>query len=98
MLGVTMGRYRDPPGTSQISSRLPNGGGAGSNTIQFDWRPPDLGNWLVARDRGIFSFGAPFYGSTGALSRNNPSRPDTDARRWRLLARGIRRGIFAFGD
>ncbi len=30
------------------------------------------GYWLVAGDGGIFSFGAPFYGSTGAIHLNQP--------------------------
>jgi hypothetical protein len=32
------------------------------------------GYWLVASDGGIFSFGAPFYGSTGNIkSWSSPS-------------------------
>jgi hypothetical protein len=30
------------------------------------------GYWEVAADGGIFSFGAPFYGSTGSLRLNAP--------------------------
>jgi hypothetical protein len=35
--------------------------------------PDGAGYWLVASDGGIFSFGdAPFFGSTGAISLNQP--------------------------
>jgi hypothetical protein len=34
--------------------------------------PDGKGYWLVASDGGIFSFGAPFYGSTGAMTLNKP--------------------------
>ena len=30
------------------------------------------GYWLVASDGGVFSFNAPFYGSTGSLKLNKP--------------------------
>ena len=33
---------------------------------------PGGGYWLVASDGGVFSFGAPFYGSTGALALSKP--------------------------
>ena len=34
--------------------------------------PATGGYWLVASDGGIFSFGAPFFGSTGAIHLNKP--------------------------
>ena len=34
--------------------------------------PSTGGYWLVASDGGIFSFNAPFYGSTGAMTLNKP--------------------------
>jgi hypothetical protein len=34
--------------------------------------PATGGYWLVASDGGIFSFNAPFEGSTGAISLNKP--------------------------
>jgi hypothetical protein len=33
---------------------------------------PGGGYWLVASDGGVFSFGAPFYGSAGALPLSKP--------------------------
>jgi hypothetical protein len=30
------------------------------------------GYWLVASDGGVFSFGAPFFGSTGSIRLNRP--------------------------
>ncbi len=58
-----------------------------------------LGYWLVASDGGIFSFGAPFYGSTGNTKLNRPivggfSSP-TGAGYWFVASDG---GIFSFGD
>jgi uncharacterized protein YkwD len=35
-------------------------------------RPDGHGYWLVAGDGGIFSFNAPFYGSTGGIHLNQP--------------------------
>ena len=34
--------------------------------------PDGGGYWLVASDGGIFSFNAPFHGSTGNLALNEP--------------------------
>ena len=34
--------------------------------------PTTGGYWLVASDGGIFSFDAPFDGSTGAMTLNKP--------------------------
>jgi hypothetical protein len=44
---------------------------------------------LVASDGGIFSFGAPFYGSTGALHLNQPivaMAPTPDGKGYWLVA------------
>ena len=35
-------------------------------------RPVTGGYWLVGSDGGVFSFGAPFFGSTGAIHLNQP--------------------------
>ena len=34
--------------------------------------PVTGGYWLVGSDGGVFSFGAPFFGSTGAIHLNEP--------------------------
>ncbi len=34
--------------------------------------PATSGYWLVASDGGVFSFNAPFFGSTGAIQLNQP--------------------------
>jgi Tol biopolymer transport system component len=57
------------------------------------------GYWLVASDGGVFSFGAPFHGSTGAMKLNRPivggSPSPTGAGYWFVASDG---GIFSFGD
>jgi Tol biopolymer transport system component len=58
-----------------------------------------LGYWLVASDGGVFAFGAPFFGSTGAQKLNRPivsgSPSPTGAGYWFVASDG---GVFAFGD
>ncbi|HET9075698.1 MAG TPA: hypothetical protein VFN68_02110 [Acidimicrobiales bacterium] len=61
--------------------------------------PPRPGYWFVAADGGVFSFGAPFFGSTGGLRLNQPvvgmaATPDGGG--YWLVARDG--GIFSFGD
>jgi hypothetical protein len=66
--------------------------------------PPALnsaagGYWLVGDDGGIFSFNAPFAGSTGAIKLNKPivgmaADPDRKGY-WFVASDG---GIFSFGD
>jgi hypothetical protein len=56
------------------------------------------GYWLVASDGGIFSFDAPFLGSTGAIDLNRPvvgmeSNPQGNG--YRFVASDA--GIFDFG-
>ena len=54
--------------------------------------PDGNGYWLVASDGGIFSFNAPFHGSTGGdAPQPADRRHGRDARRQRLLARRERR-------
>ncbi len=57
------------------------------------------GYWIVAADGGIFSFAAPFYGSTGNLNLARPivgiQRTD-DGMGYRLVAADG--GVFDFGD
>ena len=60
---------------------------------------PGPGYRLVASDGGVFSFGAPFYGSTGGLALAAPvvgvaATPD-GAGYWLVASDG---GVFAFGD
>jgi hypothetical protein len=63
--------------------------------------PTDMspGYWLVGADGGVFSFHAPFYGSTGSLTLNQPMRAITSTRDgrgyWLIAGDG---GVFAFGD
>ena len=61
--------------------------------------PVTGGYWLVATDGGIFSFNAPFLGSTGNIHLNRPivgmSGDPSGAGYWMVASDG---GIFAFGD
>jgi hypothetical protein len=57
------------------------------------------GYWLLAKDGGIFSFGAPFFGSTGNIKLNQPvvgMVPTADGLGYWLIARDG--GVFSFGD
>ena len=61
--------------------------------------PVTGGYWLVATDGGIFSFNAPFLGSTGAIHLNQPvvgmtASPDGQGY-WFVASDG---GVFSFGD
>jgi hypothetical protein len=51
--------------------------------------PATGGYWLVASDGGIFSFGAPFEGSTGNLQLNRPIVGMTSLRRVSTFLRQI---------
>ena len=55
--------------------------------------------WTVASDGGIFAFGAPFHGSTGAMTLNKPivgmAATADGGGYWLVAADG---GIFSFGD
>jgi hypothetical protein len=60
--------------------------------------PATGGYWLVASDGGIFSFGNPFFGSTGNIELNQPivgmaAAPGGDGY-WLVASDG---GIFSFG-
>jgi hypothetical protein len=61
--------------------------------------PDGSGYWMVAGDGGVFSFGAPFWGSTGNLKLNKPVEgivpTQTDKGYWLVASDG---GVFAFGD
>jgi len=57
------------------------------------------GYWVVASDGGVFSFDAPFHGSTGALSLARPivgMAATTDGGGYWLVASDG--GVFSFGD
>jgi hypothetical protein len=57
------------------------------------------GYWLVAADGGVFSFDAPFYGSTGNLTLNEPvvgMESDMSGTGYRFVASDG--GIFDFGS
>lgn len=61
--------------------------------------PATRGYWLVASDGGIFSFNAPFLGSTGAIRLNKPivgmaSTPNGSGY-WLVASDG---GVFTFGN
>ena len=62
--------------------------------------PDDRGDWLVASDGGIFSYGdATFYGSTGSIRLNQPivgmAPSPTGHGYWLIASDG---GIFSYGD
>src|ERR1700732_173035 len=53
--------------------RQSSGVGLSKPIVQLAQTPDGQGYWLVGADGGIFTFGnAQFYGSTGALSLNQP--------------------------
>jgi hypothetical protein len=77
-----------------------NGNGVGPPGSPPPPGAPTTGYWLTASDGGIFSFGnAQFYGSTGALTLNQPivgmAPTPTHHGYWLVAADG---GIFSFGD
>jgi IPT/TIG domain len=87
-----------PPGALEIP--LANDGGV-SIPVNVTWTasaPPATGGYtLVASDGGIFTFGAPYYGSTGAMPLNAPivgmaADPSTGGY-WLVASDG---GIFSF--
>ena len=57
------------------------------------------GYWLAATNGGVFSFGAPFYGSAGALSLTSPvigvAAPSSGTGYWMDAADG---GVFSYGS
>ena len=72
-----------------------------STSPSWAWPPPRRrGYWLVASDGGIFASATPrFYGSTGALTLNQPivgMAATPDGRGYWLVASDG--GIFSFGD
>jgi hypothetical protein len=61
--------------------------------------PDGAGYWLTASDGGVFGFGAPFWGSAGAIRLNSPivgMAPTASGRGYWLVASDG--GIFTFGD
>ncbi|HEY4928856.1 MAG TPA: N-acetylmuramoyl-L-alanine amidase [Acidimicrobiales bacterium] len=61
--------------------------------------PATGGYWLAATDGGVFSFGAPFEGSAGALRLRSPvvgMAATADGNGYRLVASDG--GVFAYGD
>jgi len=61
--------------------------------------PATGGYWLLGQDGGIFSFGAPFFGSTGGIRLNEPVVgvvATSDGEGYMLVAADG--GIFTFGD
>jgi hypothetical protein len=61
--------------------------------------PATGGYWLLGRDGGVFSFNAPFYGSTGNLVLNQPvvgMEPTANGGGyWFVASDG---GVFAYGN
>ena len=60
--------------------------------------PASGGYWLVAADGGVFSFDAPFFGSTGGVALADPVTALTalgDGQGYRMVATDG--GIFDFG-
>jgi hypothetical protein len=60
---------------------------------------PPQGYWLDASDGGIFTYGAPFYGSTGGMHLNAPivgmAATPGDGGYWLVASDG---GVFSYGD
>jgi hypothetical protein len=84
-----------PPTTASTGSPSPpastSNASSGANT--------GAGYWLVGRDGGVFSFGAPFYGSTATLHLQRPIvdiAPTADGGGYWLV--GNDGGVFGFGD
>ncbi len=90
---VTVSLFDGPP-VGSTGEVPPPGGGVG------DLVPVADGYWLAATDGGLFAFGgAPFFGSTGAMTLNQPvvgMAPTLTQLGYWLVARDG--GIFAFGD
>ena len=96
--GIASAAYPDNPAQPVNFGDAGNFGPAGGLTLNA---PPvgmaathdGQGYWIVASDGGIFNYGdAGFLGSAGALPLNKPVvGHGRDARRRRLLARGLRR-------
>jgi peptidoglycan/xylan/chitin deacetylase (PgdA/CDA1 family) len=84
--------YGDAPAPGQpVTSNLPLVGAA------ID--PASNGYWLSAADGGVFGFGAPFYGSLGAVTLNKPivgmAAVAGGGGYWLVASDG---GVFSFGD
>ncbi|HEY1444264.1 MAG TPA: Ig-like domain-containing protein [Acidimicrobiales bacterium] len=61
--------------------------------------PVTGGYWLLGKDGGVFSYGAPFYGSTGSLRLNQPviaMSPTGDGGGYWFTA--LDGGVFSYGD
>jgi len=61
--------------------------------------PTKNGYWLLGRDGGVFSYGVPFYGSTGGMRLNSPvvaMAPTPSGKGYWFAADDG--GVFAFGD
>ena len=94
------------PGTSAAAARSPmtrpHGAGAVTSAhliVAAATDPATGGYWLTASDGGVFSFGAPFEGSAGALPLRSPvvgMAPTADGQGYRLVAGDG--GVFAYGD
>jgi hypothetical protein len=61
--------------------------------------PVTGGYWFIGSDGGVFSFNAPFYGSTGSIHLNQPvvgmESTDDGQGYWFVASDG---GIFSYGD
>src|SRR5207244_2371739 len=77
----------------------PGAAGGGQGHAHRAGAPDGSGYWMVAADGGVFSFGTPFWGSTGNLKLNKPVEgivPTlTNEGYWLVASDG---GVFAFGD
>ncbi|HEY1830704.1 MAG TPA: Ig-like domain-containing protein [Acidimicrobiales bacterium] len=67
--------------------------------ISMTVNPATGGYWLLGGDGGVFSFNAPFYGSTGNIRLNKPvvgmTATGDGGGYWFVAADG---GVFSFGD
>ena len=84
------------PGTVDITVTATGGTSATSAADHFTY---DVGYWEVASDGGIFSYGAPFYGSTGGVHLNKPivgmAPTPGSGGYWLVASDG---GIFSYGN
>ncbi len=87
-----------PPGSGTVDVTVSTFAGTSAVTPADQFTYSSSGYWEVASDGGIFSFGKPFYGSTGGQHLNAPvvgmaAAPNTAGGYWEVASDG---GLFAY--